>query len=726
MSVIYDASLGQYSLHTKNSSYIMLEKNGFLLHLYWGKKTMGDCTYIFREQGRAAFSPRMENCDGFILDDVPLEYPCWGRADMRTPALEITNPDGSIIVDPRVVGRRIEKGKKGIKGLPAVYCENDSECETLVVELYDEVSDISLELYYCVFEEYDVITRYAKIINKGSESVYIDRAASASVDFDNINYDVISNFGTHCRERNIERAPLKHGRFIMSSRRGASSHVHNPFLIMTSPAADETSGDAFGFVLVYSGSFMSEIAANQFDSARAVIGLNPEAFRWKLESGAEFTTPECVMSYSSEGLDILSYNFSTLFRTRLCRGKFRDVRRPVLLNSWEACYFSFDSDRLMKIGDACADLGIELMVIDDGWFGKRDNDCCSLGDWFVNEKKLPGGIKRISDHLAAKGVKLGIWFEPEMISPDSELYKAHPDWCLHYNNRPRSEGRFQLILDLTREDVCDYIYESVAKVLREGGISYVKWDFNRNMSEAGSPLLPADRQREVDFRYYLGLYSVMERLNEEFPDVLFESCSGGGGRFDAGMLYYMPQVWTSDNSDAVERLRIQYGTSLVYPMSAVSAHVSASPNHQTDHVTPFDSRFTVAMTGSFGYELDPTALSPEEQQKVRETAELYKEYGEILAKGRYHRLRDPHVENCSAWCTVSEDKSVCIAGYVLTHVRLYGNNDRVMLRGLDPDALYKERFSGVTYRGDQLMNFGLHTPINLEYHSLLWILEKVD
>ncbi len=726
MSVIYDASLGQYSLHTKNFSYIMLEKNGFLLHLYWGKKTMGDCTYMFREQGRAAFSPRMENCDGFILDDVPLEYPCWGRADMRTPALEITNPDGSIIVDPRVVGRRIEKGKKGIKGLPAVYCENESECETLVVELYDEVSNISLELYYCVLEEYDVITRYAKIINKGNDSVYIDRAASASVDFDHINYDVISNFGTHCRERNIERAPLKHGRFIMSSRRGASSHVHNPFLIMTSPSADEVSGDAYGFVLVYSGSFMSEIAANQFDSARAVIGLNPEAFRWKLEAGDEFTTPECVMTYSSEGLDTLSYNFSTLFRERLCRGKFRDVRRPVLLNSWEACYFSFDSDRLMKIGDACADLGIELMVIDDGWFGKRDNDCCSLGDWFVNEKKLPGGIKRISDHLAERDVKLGIWFEPEMISPDSELYKAHPDWCLHYNNRPRSEGRFQLILDLTREDVCDYIYESVAKVLRDGGISYVKWDFNRNMSEAGSPLLPPDRQREVDFRYYLGLYSVMERLNEEFPDVLFESCSGGGGRFDAGMLYYMPQVWTSDNSDAVERLRIQYGTSLVYPMSAVSAHVSASPNHQTEHVTPFDSRFTVAMTGSFGYELDPTALSPEEQQKVRETAALYKEYGEVLAKGRYHRLRDPHKENCSAWCTVSEDKSVCIAGYVLTHVRLYGNNDRVMLRGLDPDALYKERFSGVTYRGDQLMNFGLHTPINLEYHSLLWILEKVD
>ncbi len=703
----------------------MLEKEGFLLHLYWGKRVLGDCSYMFREQGRAAFSPRMENCGGFILDDIPMEYPCWGRADLRTPALEITNKDGSVIVDLRVVNRRIEKGKGRINGLPAVYCENDSECETLVVELLDSVSNITVELYYCVFEDYDIITRYARIINNG-DTVFVNRAASAALDFDNIDFDVISNFGTHCRERQIERAPLNHGRFIMSSRRGASSHVHNPFLILTSHNADEASGEAYGFVLVYSGSFSAEIAANQFDTARAVIGLNPENFTWKLDTGCEFTTPECVMSYSCEGLDTLSYNFASIFRERLCRGKYRDIRRPVLLNSWEACYFSFDSERLMKIGDSCAELGIELMVIDDGWFGKRDHDRCSLGDWFVNEKKLPGGIKRIADHLESKGVKLGIWFEPEMISPDSELYKNHPDWCLHYENRPRSEGRFQLILDLTRQDVCDYVFESVANILRQGGISYVKWDFNRNMTEAGSPMLDADRGREVDFRYYLGLYSVLERLNTEFPDVLFESCSGGGGRFDAGMLYYMPQVWTSDNSDAVDRLRIQYGTSLVYPMSAMSAHVSASPNHQTAHVTPLNTRFAVALTGSFGYELDPTAFSEEEREKVREMTALYKEYGQVLAEGRYHRLRDPFNEDCSAWCTVSKDMSVCVAGYVLTKVRLYRNNERIKLRGLDPDAIYKDRLSGICYRGDQLMNFGLHATVTLEYHSMLWILERIE
>ena len=724
MAIHFDEKTMQLSLHTANTSYIMLVRDGFLLHLYWGGKTLGDCTYMFREQGRAAFSPHMENCEGFILDDIPLEYPCWGRADMRTPAFELTNPDGSVIVDLRYVNHRVIRGKPAINGLPAAYCESPDECETLIITLRDDVSKLEAELYYCVFAERDVITRYASFKNLGGGDLFIDRAASASVDFDKIDYDVISNFGTHCRERNVERAPLQHGRFIMSSRRGASSHVHNPFLILTSHGCGETSGEAYGFVLVYSGSFTAEIAANQFDTARAVVGLNPESFRWKLCPGEAFTTPECVLSYSSRGLDRLSANFSNLFRERLCRGKYRDIRRPVLLNSWEACYFSFDSERLMQIGDSCAELGIELMVIDDGWFGRRDNDRCSLGDWSVNEKKMPGGIKRISDHLAAKGVKLGIWFEPEMISPDSELYKKHPDWCLHYVNRPRSEGRYQLILDLTRKEVCDYIYESVAKILNEGGISYVKWDFNRNMSEAGSPSLPPDRQREVDFRYYLGLYSVLERLVSDFPDVLFESCSGGGGRFDAGMLYYMPQVWTSDNSDAIERLKIQYGTSLVYPMSAMSAHVSASPNHQTGHVTPFDTRFTVALTGSFGYELDPTKLSEEDREKVRSTAALYKEYGEVFARGDYHRLRDPHKEPCSAWCFVSKDRSVCVAGYVLTHVRLYGNNERVALRGLDPEATYKEKFTGACYRGDQLMNFGLHAPTTLEYHSILWILEK--
>ncbi|MBP5230741.1 MAG: alpha-galactosidase [Clostridia bacterium] len=724
MFVSFRQDLMQFQLNTKSSSYVMQVREGFLLHLYWGAKlSEGDHSWFFREQGRAAFSPQMENGSGFILDDVPLEYPCWGRGDLRTPALEIEHPDGSVVTDLRYEGHTVLQGKPKIPGLPAVYAE-DGECETLIVRMRD-ASGVEADLYYCVMESYDILTRYVCIRNEGSSPVRLRRAMSAAVDFDHIRFRVLGNFGTHCRERHLESVPLAHGRFLLDSRRGASSHVHNPFLILTSPNADETAGDVYAQVLVYSGSFAAEAAANQFDTARTVIGLNPEDFGWTLEAGGTFFTPEAVMTYSGEGLGAMSHRFHRLFRTRLCRGKYRDVRRPVLLNSWEACYFSFDEERLKAIGTCCADLGIELLVIDDGWFGKRDTDNCSLGDWVVDRRKLPNGIEGIYRHLQPLGVGLGIWFEPEMVSPDSDLYRAHPDWCLHVNGRPRSEGRHQLILDLTRPDVRDYLYDAVGDVLKTGMIQYVKWDFNRNATEVGSDLLPPDRQREVGHRYYLGLYELLERLTHDFPDVLFESCSGGGGRFDAGMLYYMPQVWTSDDSDAIERLRIQYGTSMVYPLSAMSAHVSASPNHQTAHVTDFMTRFCVALTGSFGYELDPTALSEEDRKRVAETAALYKEIGSVLASGTYYRLRDPHKETCAAWCTVSEDRSVCVAGYVLTHVRLYGNNERIALRGLDPDALYRDRMTGETRRGDELMSFGLHAPTTLEYRSILWILDKV-
>ena len=392
---------------------------------------------------------------------------------------------------------------------------------------------------------------------------------------------------------------------------------------------------------------------------------------------------------------------------------------------WEACYFGFDEARIKRIAECSADLGVELLVIDDGWFGKRDTDNCSLGDWTVDRRKLPGGIEAVYESVRGNGMKLGIWYEPEMVSPDSELYRAHPDWCLHINGRPRSEGRNQLILDLTRKDVCDYLYNSIASMLSTGMISYVKWDFNRNMAEVGSAALPAYRQCEVAHRYYLGLYSLLERLVRDFPDVLFESCSGGGGRFDAGMLYYMPQTWTSDNSDAIERLKIQYGTSLVYPMSAMSAHVSASPNHQTGHVTDFETRLAVALTGSFGYELDPTAVSEDERSAIRESAALFRQYGEVLARGRYHRLISPYEGDCAAWSFVSPDKRVCIAGFVLTHVRLYGPNQRLVLRGLDPDADYRERFSGRVFSGRQLTGFGIDVHLSLEYKSSLWIFEKI-
>ncbi|MDD4164378.1 MAG: alpha-galactosidase [Eubacteriales bacterium] len=727
MSVIYSGECAQFQLNTKSFTYLMQVRNDYLLHLYWGEKLdERDHSYMFWEQGRAAFSPRQENCEGFILDDIPLEYPCWGRGDMRTPAIEIINPDGSNIIDLHYESHDVISGKPELKGLPAVYAEKSDEAETLIITLKDSVSKITVKLYYTLFEALDILCRHAEIINDSDKSVFINRAMSASVDFDRKDFDIISNYGTHCRERNIERSPLKYGRFNMSSRRGASSHVHNPFLIMTSPSANETSGDTYGFVLVYSGSFTAEVAANQFSSARTIIGLNSEEFGWKLHSGESFTTPEAVLSYSPCGLESLSANYHGIFRTRLCRGKYRDTRRPVLLNSWEACYFSFDEERLKKIGTCCKDIGIELLVIDDGWFGVRDTDNCSLGDWVVDRRKLPNGIEGIYNHLKPLGIDLGIWFEPEMVSPNSDLYRAHPDWCIHIPNRPRSQGRHQFMLNLSKPEVCDYIYESVAAILKSGMIKYVKWDYNRNMTEIANEKLPADQQREVTHRYYLGLYSLLERLVTTFPDILFESCSGGGGRFDAGMLYYMPQVWTSDNSDAIERLKIQYGTSLVYPLSSMSAHVSASPNHQTGHVTPFDTRFTVALTGSFGYELDPTSLSDEDKASVLRTAGIYKEYGERICNGTYHRLRNPHEENCSAWCIVSENKDTCIAGYVLTKVRMYENNERIRLRGLKKDWIYIERFSGREYSGAELCGYGIPAPLTLEYQSLLWIFERKE
>lgn len=725
MAVFYNKECSQFQINSSNFTYLMQVRDGYLLHLYWGEKLdERDHSYMFWEQGRAAFSPKQENCEGFILDDIPLEYPCWGRGDMRSPAVEIINPDGTNIIDLHYVGYEILNNKPVLEGLPSIYCEDGDSVQTLIIHLKDKISGIAVELFYTVFEDTDILTRHAVIKNESSESIYINRAMSAAVDFDHKNFEVISNFGTHIRERHIERSPLKYGRYIMSSRRGASSHVHNPFFIISSPSADETSGEVYGFVLVYSGSFTAEIAGNQFSTTRAIIGLNPEEFGWKLEPNKTFTTPEAVLSYSPKGLELLSENYHKIFRTRLCRGRYRDIRRPVLLNSWEACYFNFDEERLKKIGTCCADIGIELLVIDDGWFGKRDTDNCSLGDWVVDKRKLPNGIEGIYNHLKKLGIKLGIWFEPEMVSPDSDLYRAHPDWCIHIPGRPRSEGRHQLILNLSKPEVCDYLYIAIADILKTGMISYVKWDYNRNMTEVGSDILTADRQREVTHRYYLGLYSLLERLVCDFPDVLFESCSGGGGRFDAGMLYYMPQVWTSDNSDAIERLKIQHGTSLVYPLSSISAHVSASPNHQTGHVTPFDTRFNVSLTGSFGYELDPTSLSDEEKSAVLRTAGIYKKYGDMIVNGTYHRLRNPFEEDCSAWCIVSEDKSTCIAGYVLTKVRMYENNERIRLRGIKKEAVYKERFSGNEYSGYELCGYGIPAPLTLEYQSLLWIFEE--
>lgn len=712
----------QFQLDTANTSYVMQVCEGYLIHTYWGQKLDdGDHGYMHREFGRAAFCSHLENCRGLILDDVQLEYPCFGRGDLRSPAIEVINTDGTDIVDLKYDSYQILSEKPMPSGLPASY-----DCpETLVIKLKDEVSGVVCELYYSVFADTDIIARRASITNNGDGSIKLDCAMSAAVDFDDNNFHVISNYGTHCRERHLERAPLKTGKFSMYSRRGASSHVHNPFLILTSPEANEDYGTAYAFTLVYSGSFTADAEATQFGTTRVRMGINPDGFSWKLEKGESFDTPEAILCCSESGLTPLSQNMHSFINNHIIRGKYKNATRPVLLNSWEACYFGFNEERLIKIAECSAKLGIELLVIDDGWFGKRDSDNCSLGDWVINERKLPNGFNGIYNVLKSHNMGLGIWFEPEMVSPDSDLYRAHPDWCLHIDGRPRSEGRKQLMLNLSRPEVCDYLYDSIAAVLSTGTISYVKWDFNRNMSEVGNALLSSDRQQEVGHRYYLGLYSLLERLVTSFPDVLFESCSGGGGRFDCGMLYYMPQTWTSDNSDAIERLPIQHGTSMVYPLSSMSAHVSASPNHQTAHVTPFDTRFNVAFTGSFGYELDPTALSEDDQAAVLRTAEFYKKYADVAAYGKYYRLRSCFDGDSAAWCYVGRGDDVCIAEFVLTHVRVYPKYDRIRLKGLDANATYREVNSGEEYTGSQLMGYGLPVDLTLEYTSKMWVLEKI-
>lgn len=718
----------QFQINTKNTSYIMLVDRGFLMHAYWGKKIpMGDNGYMNREYNWfSSHSPNTEDGElWFTPEGRPMEYSGWGRGDYKNPSLEIINPDGSNIVDPKYSDYEIIKGKPSLDGLPSTYAEDGDNAETLKITLKDSISDILVHLYYAVFEDYDVITRWTVVENLSENAVEIERIMSSTVDFDNMRYDVISNFGSWARERHLERGPVKHGVFETGSRRAASSHTHNPFILLCSRDACETAGDVYGFTLVYSGSYKSIVEGTRYGFTRVNIGLNPDGFGWKLEAGKSFTSPEAILSYSSEGINKLSSQYHKIISKRLCRGKYRDLRRPVIINSWEACYFTFDEDKLAEIGDCAAKLGVELLVVDDGWFGKRDGDTTSLGDWFVDERKLPNGIEGLYKRLEKSGIKLGLWFEPEMISPESELYKAHPDWCIHYEGRPRSLGRTQLILDLSRKDVCDFVYESVAKFLKDGMVSYVKWDYNRNMSEAGSACLSKDNMKELPHRYYLGLYSVLDRLTKDFPDVLFENCSGGGGRFDCGMLAYMPQTWTSDDSDAVERLKIQYGTSLIYPMSTMVGHVSASPNHQTGHNTSFDSRLTVALTGSFGYELDPTKLSDEDKEKVKYGAELYKKYGDMLMTGEYYRLRSPFEENCSAWCTVSENKDTVIAGYMRVRAEIEPNPERIVLRGLDENASYKDVNTGKVYSGGQLMGFGLPIVGFAEYESKMWILEKV-
>lgn len=711
MPIIFDANSKTFRLDAKGSSYAFcVNQYGYLQHLYYGAHisdtALEELTYI---PGHAGLYPVPAERTGgyFSVGLAGMEYPCYGRGDWRGTALSLRRTDtGTQDADIRYVSHKIYAGKPALVGQPATYASED-EADTLEVLCRDEVSGAEVTLFYTVFRDLAVITRRAVIRNAGACRLELERALSLCVDLQDVSdLDVIRLWGDWAKERTVERTPLSHGTQSIGTLGGASSCLYNPFLALCSHDANESAGDAYGFNLVYTGNFLASAELDSSCNGRVLMGIHPDNFRWQLEVGERFETPEAVMVYSDTGLGGMSRTFHRLYSEHLIRGKWKTERRPILINNWEATYFHFDEEKVFAIAEEASKLGIEMLVLDDGWFGKREDDSSGLGDWYVNENKLHGGLKKLVDRIHGLGMKFGIWFEPEMISPDSDLFRAHPDWALQIPGRSLSLGRNQCVLDMSRTDVQDYLFERISDVLSQGGVDYVKWDFNRYFSEVGSSTVSPERQGEVCHRYCLGLYALLERLHTAFPDLLLEGCASGGGRFDPAWLYYAPQFWTSDNSDAIDRLDIQYGTSFCYPPSAMGAHVSACPNHQVGRTEPIKTRGDVALMGAFGYELDLRTLTDEEKEEVRrQCADFIADY-ELTHKGDFYRLISPWNDRTDcAWSFVSRDRSQAILTF--TVIRTRQNTARfVKMQGLDPDATYRCTETGEEYHGDTLMRAG--------------------
>ncbi|MBQ4051876.1 MAG: alpha-galactosidase [Oscillospiraceae bacterium] len=721
MSIVIDNEKRVFTLRTKNTTYqMMADELGGLVHLYYGSAVDGCAMDHLVQRYSMSFAPCPTDIGmlrNYSFDYLPLEYSSWGSGDYRTTAVKVTFPDGSNALDLRYDSHKTFKGKTPLAGLPAVYADED-EAETLEITLKDRFSEVYVVLSYCVLPEFDAIARSVKVINRTGAELVVNSALSAMADFRSDEYDLLTFGGRWARERNMERIPVHNGKIAVESRRGASSHHQNPFIVLCDKTATEDQGCCYGLSFIYSGSFTAFAETDQMDQTRLAIGLNPDNFNWKLDDGETFQTPEAVFVCGTEGFGSMSRNFHKLYREHLCRGKYKHARRPILINNWEATYFKFDEEKLFRIAEQAQKLGVEMLVMDDGWFGKRENDHSGLGDWFVNEQKLKGGLNPLVERINSIGMKFGIWFEPEMISEDSDLYRAHPDWCLHMPGREPLRSRIQLTLDMSRADVRDYLYERLYSILSSANIAYVKWDMNRSMAVVYSMLLPAEKQGEVYHRYILGLYELLERIESAFPDVLFEGCSGGGGRFDPGMLYYHPQIWCSDDSDAIERLEIQYGTSFCYPVSTMGAHVSAVPNHQTGRVTPLNTRGVVAMSGTFGYEMDLGKMTEEEKEEVKVQIETFKKYYDLISYGDYYRLSNP-AENhrYTAWEFVSEDKKRALLNYVSVLPQANPAPRIIKLRGLDPDTCYE--VEGLKLTGAALMQGGILMPVMSGDHQAL-------
>ena len=710
MPIIYNEKTREFHLYNQEISYIIkILDNDQPGQLYYGKRLTyrEDFSHLFEYAMRDMSPYAFEGNSTFSLENIKQEYPTFGCGDMRFPAYEIERENGSHVVEFVYKEHKIYNGKPKLEGLPATYVESDDEAQTLELVLEDTSINTRIVLLYTIYEAFPVIARSVRFECDSDEKITLLSAMSACVDLPDKDYEMIDLAGVWARERHVRRHKLDYGIQSIYSMRGCSSYQFNPFLALARENADEFQGQVYGFSLVYSGNFLAQTEVDNYDTARVLMGIHPNGFKWTLEKGESFQTPEMVMVYSEAGLNGMSQTFHKLYRTRLARGTWRDQVRPILINSWEAFYFDFDAPKLLGLADVAADLGMELFVLDDGWFGKRDDSTSSLGDWYPNEEKLKGTLKELAEKINAKGLKFGLWIEPEMTNKDSDLYRAHPDWILAEQGKRICHSRTQYVLDFSKKEVREYIGDMLENLLAEVPVSYIKWDMNRTFSEVFSNGNDREYQGKVCHKYILGVYELYERLTSRFPHVLFESCASGGARFDPGMLYYAPQGWTSDDTDAIERLKIQYGTSMVYPVSCMGSHVSASPNHQTNRVTPLETRADVAYFGTFGYELDLLKLGEEDKAEIRRQIAFMKEKRDLIQKGTFYRLKSPFEGNETAWMIVSEDQKKALVGYYRVMQPVNVGFKRLKLKGLKEDTCYK--VSGYAYDcyGDELMQVGM-------------------
>ncbi|MDO4169599.1 MAG: alpha-galactosidase [Lachnospiraceae bacterium] len=727
MGIIFNKKSKTITLHTKHSSYQMKIGNlDYLFHLYYGPSICdADMSYQIMQYDRGFSGNPYEsrNARTFSLDAQPQEFSTQQQGDFRTTSIEVVNGDGSYSFHGKTVDYKITKGKYQLDTLPCVFATNNDTVDTLEITLSDAVTNVQVVLLYSVFEEADIITRAVKVINSGDSPIHLKKIMSVCLDFLNgKDFDLVSLPGRYGQERQVERQPLTHHIHTIGSVRGSSSHQQNPFVILCDKNATEDYGKCYGFSLMYSGNFLTEVELDQYDQLRLVMGIHPKQFDYKLNPQEVFEGPEVVMAFSEHGFTGLTHLYHDFYRSNLCKSKFvKEVERPVLINSWEAAFMDFDDVKLIEIAKAAKKMGVDLLVMDDGWFGKRDDDNSSLGDWYVNENKIKCGLHKLVEQINDLDMKFGIWFEPEMVSEDSDLYRAHPEWTMQIPGRHAVRSRNQMALDMSRKDVQDYLIEKINAILDDANIFYVKWDINRSLADIWSNSLPSERQGEVYHRYILGLYRVMDNIIKTHPDILFEGCSGGGGRYDPAMLHYYPQYWVSDNNHPLDRLKLHYGTSFVYPICTMGAHISDSGKF-----IPLRTKAVVAMCGTFGYELDATHLSAEEQEICREQSELFRKYYHLIFSGDYYRLTNPfEVGNMTAWQHVSKDKSESLLSVVVTNLTCNGPQEYIKAKGLEPDALYTINDGDDVYSGSALMNAGL--PINREvpeYTSFQFHLQK--